>query len=82
MVDMTQANMVLWRPGQERHISISHLLRAFSRTDPAPNPSMAHQHHHPPRAHVNGSTQKVLRGTMVRYLSTSCHGLLLPPATW
>jgi len=37
MVDMTQANMGLWRPGQEQHISISHLLRAFSRTDPAPN---------------------------------------------
>jgi len=37
MVDMIQANMGLWHPGQERHISISHLLRAFSRTDPAPN---------------------------------------------
>jgi len=29
MVDMTQANMGLWRPGQERHISISYLLQAF-----------------------------------------------------
>jgi len=37
MVDMTQATIGLWRPGQEQHISISHLLCAFSRTDPAPN---------------------------------------------
>jgi len=58
MVDTTQANTGLWRPGQERHISISHLLRAFSRTDPAPNRVNAHQHCHPPRTHVNAPTQK------------------------
>jgi len=37
MVDTTQANNGLWRSGQDRHVSISDLLRAFSRTDPAPN---------------------------------------------
>jgi len=37
MVDTTQANMGLWRPGQDRHVSVSDLLRAFSQTDPAPN---------------------------------------------
>jgi len=37
MVDTTQASMGLWQPGQEQHISISHLLRAFTQTDPAPN---------------------------------------------
>jgi len=37
MVDTTQANNGLWRSGGDRHVSISDLLRAFSRTDPAPN---------------------------------------------
>jgi len=37
MVDPNQTGMAMWRPGQEQHISISHLLRAFSQTDPAPN---------------------------------------------
>jgi len=37
MVDTTQASMGLWRPGQEQHISTSHLLRACAQTDPAPN---------------------------------------------
>jgi len=45
-------------------------------------PSMAHQHDHPPRTHVHVSTQEVLRGTLVHFPSTSCHGLLLSPATW
>jgi len=37
MVDTTQANNGLWRAGGDRHVSISDLLHAFSRTDPAPN---------------------------------------------
>jgi len=37
MVDTAQAVMGLWHPGQEQDISISHLLHAFARTDPAPN---------------------------------------------
>ena len=37
MVDTTQANNGLWQSGGDRHVSISDLLRAFARTDPAPN---------------------------------------------
>jgi len=37
MVDSTKPNSGLWRAGGDRHVSISDLLRAFSRTDPAPN---------------------------------------------
>jgi hypothetical protein len=29
--------MSIWKTGEDRHISIKHLLRAFARTDPAPN---------------------------------------------
>ena len=37
LVDTSRAGMELWKPGQQRHISVAHLLRAFARTDPVPN---------------------------------------------
>jgi len=37
MVDTSSTGMGLWQPGQDQHISFSHLLHAFAQTDPVPN---------------------------------------------